>query len=88
MAVFNIIKHDKRYSLFIYEDLCKGCGICVWFCPSKVLSLSKEINKRGFHFAKLDDESKCTACKICELVCPDFSIGLSEISEISTSNKR
>lgn len=81
MAVFNLVRRNKEYSLIIYEDLCKGCGICVWFCPSKVLSLSEGMNKRGYHFVKLIDESRCTACKICELVCPDFSIGLSEVSK-------
>ena len=32
------------------EDLCKGCGLCVRFCPKGVLALAQErINAKGHH---------------------------------------
>ena len=55
-------------AIAINEKYCKGCGICVAFCPKKVLAL----DDRGKVFVK--DREKCRACKQCELRCPDFAI--------------
>jgi len=60
----------------IYKDLCKECGICISFCPHKVLDRSEEINSRGFHPPKVVSEDRCTECKLCELLCPDFAIAI------------
>ena len=45
---------------------CKGCGICVTFCPKQALSLVKE---KAVHAP-----SKCIVCGMCELYCPDLAI--------------
>ncbi len=50
---------------------CKGCGICVAFCPKKVLGL---VNDK---IAVLDADS-CIKCGQCELRCPDYAIWLEE----------
>ena len=47
---------------------CKGCGICVHFCPKKVLELDREDKVVA---ARPQD---CIACKLCELRCPDLAI--------------
>ena len=52
----------------INKDWCKGCGICVSFCPKKVLELDKE----GKVFAARYKD--CICCKQCEFMCPDFAI--------------
>lgn len=46
---------------------CKGCGICVEFCPTKVLILAEGA-------AAVADLDRCTACNLCDLRCPDFAI--------------
>jgi 2-oxoglutarate ferredoxin oxidoreductase subunit delta len=51
----------------IKEDWCKGCMICVEFCPEGVLAM--ENGK-----AKVVNLQACTACGLCELRCPDFAI--------------
>ena len=52
----------------INTEWCKGCGICVAFCPKQVLVL----NGRGkSEVARLDD---CIACMMCALRCPDLAI--------------
>ncbi|WP_019553878.1 4Fe-4S dicluster domain-containing protein [Propionispira raffinosivorans] len=47
---------------------CKGCGICVAFCPKKVLG----INLLGK--VQVIDGEACIACGQCELRCPDYAI--------------
>ena len=47
---------------------CKGCEICVQFCPKNVLELDKEDKA----FAGRPED--CICCKLCEFRCPDFAI--------------
>jgi len=51
----------------IIERYCKGCSICVEFCPTKVLALD------GF-VVKVENADACIGCMQCELRCPDFAI--------------
>ena len=46
---------------------CKGCEICVAFCPKQVLKLQDGK-------AVVDNESNCIKCRLCEYRCPDFAI--------------
>ena len=57
--------------LDINRSWCKGCGICIAFCPREALFLDETVK------AKIDNE-KCTTCGICETFCPDFAISLVE----------
>ena len=52
----------------IIESRCKGCGICIEFCPRKILSLN-ELEK-----IQVDNLDSCINCDQCELRCPDFAI--------------
>ena len=59
----------------IKKEKCKGCGLCVIYCPVKKMKLSEEINSRGLHFAVFSDNgSKCNACSRCYIICPDTAI--------------
>lgn len=62
---------DKK--LVLNPKWCKGCGICVAFCPKKVLEL------RADKIA-LSSREDCILCGLCELRCPDYAIYLEEVS--------
>jgi 2-oxoglutarate ferredoxin oxidoreductase subunit delta len=52
----------------INKDWCKGCGICVAFCPKTVLDL----DGRDKAFAARKED--CICCRLCEIRCPDLAI--------------
>jgi len=62
------IKKKKTEAIVIRKDLCKGCGICVAFCPTHVLELGDD---EKAEVRRLED---CTGCGLCELRCPDLAI--------------
>ena len=51
----------------IIEKYCKGCHICIEFCPGKVLEMKGLV-------ASVKNLDACIKCKQCELRCPDFAI--------------
>ncbi|HPI74061.1 MAG TPA: 4Fe-4S dicluster domain-containing protein [bacterium] len=60
----------KKGHVTVREAWCKGCAICVEFCPEQVL-----VMERGKATVAYPD--RCTACNLCELRCPDFCITVS-----------
>ena len=59
-------------ALKINQKYCKGCGICVAFCPKQVL----ELDELGKVYEKAPEN--CISCGQCELRCPDFAIQVSK----------
>ncbi len=53
---------------------CKGCGLCVLFCPMKVLRMSPNLNAQGQPYPDMADEARCTTCGMCFRMCPDGAI--------------
>lgn len=64
-----------RGTVTIDQGRCKGCNLCVVFCPQGVLALDTgTLNAKGYHpsvLAEADDGNHCTGCAICAVVCPD-----------------
>lgn len=57
------------------SDMCKGCGLCVKFCPQGILTLAADkINAKGHHPAECTDQDKCKGCAFCATMCPDCII--------------
>ena len=52
----------------INREWCKGCSICIHFCPKKVL----ELDDQDKVFAARRED--CICCELCELRCPDLAI--------------
>lgn len=58
----------------IDQEYCKGCEICVFFCPKSALSLSDKLNASGYMPVIFNDNGECTGCATCALVCPEVAI--------------
>ncbi len=63
-----------HYKINVLKDRCKGCRLCIEFCPRKVLRESTDFNARGYHSVCAEKESECLHCGLCELICPEFAI--------------
>ena len=61
-------------SVIVNVERCKGCDLCVVACPSDVLELAKEVNSKGYNFARIINPDECTGCANCGYVCPDGCI--------------
>lgn len=61
-----------RYDIAFYLDWCKACGICMAFCPQKII-LPDRAGK-----PIVAEPDKCIGCRFCETHCPDFAITVSE----------
>ena len=60
--------------LVINVGWCKGCGICVAFCPKKVLDIKHEK-------VVVTKPEECIKCASCELRCPDYAIFVKEVEK-------
>lgn len=69
---------DNKVSkeLKLEVEWCKGCGICVAFCPKNVLELDHDK-------IRVKDMDSCIKCGQCELRCPDYAIYL----EVASNDK-
>lgn len=56
--------------IILEPEECKGCRLCVQFCPKNCIVIGSSINKMGYQYAEFKSD-KCTACGICYTVCPE-----------------
>ncbi|HOE17776.1 MAG TPA: ferredoxin family protein [Syntrophorhabdaceae bacterium] len=61
-------------SIRIDQERCKGCALCIEFCPKKAISLSGTLNLKGYFIASFKDGGECTGCATCAVMCPEVAI--------------
>ena len=71
----------KRFKVLFNRDKCKGCELCVSFCPKKILALDSTVNAKGYHPAGITNQEECIGCTSCALMCPDCCITINELEE-------
>ena len=67
-----------HYEVMIDKDKCNGCELCIFYCPTKHLELSSNLNKNGVTFAKIKKDTKCIGCGFCFYLCPEVCIEIYE----------
>ena len=62
----------KKLKVSINPAWCKGCGICIAFCPKQALGRTADDK------AVWEHPEQCIRCGLCEQRCPDLAIELVE----------
>ena len=73
------------YKYLMDSEKCKGCGLCVAFCPKKVLEISSQTNTKGYYPARQGRPEECIQCATCCLVCPEVAISIVDDQSSSES---
>ncbi|PAF45130.1 4Fe-4S binding protein [Helicobacter sp. 11S02596-1] len=71
----------KDKPVWVNEDRCKGCDICVSLCPAGVLGMRLDANKVLGKIVEVAHPESCIGCLDCELHCPDFAIYVADRKE-------
>lgn len=76
------MKKDKKLpDIKINKEWCKGCAICVEFCPHDVLAMNGA-------FPEVVNPEACTACQLCDVRCPDFAITVNKNEQEETNEAK
>lgn len=67
-SAYGVALDPKPIGVEIFAQWCKGCELCVFFCPKDCLAMSPygkaiEVNPEA-----------CIQCALCWVHCPDFAI--------------
>lgn len=62
-----------RGRVVVLRERCKGCELCIAFCPTGVLARSEAFNAKGYHYPVVRGE-ECIHCRLCTTVCPEYAI--------------
>ncbi|MFH1169892.1 MAG: 4Fe-4S binding protein [Chloroflexota bacterium] len=57
----------------IDQELCKGCELCLNFCPKGSIAIGDKPNASGYLPAFFNNND-CSGCAICAVVCPEVAI--------------
>ncbi len=67
-------KSPPTSKIHVIDERCKGCALCMEYCPCGVLDMSEAFNRKGYHSPIVVERPACVACQFCEELCPEFAI--------------
>lgn len=71
------MNEDKeQFPVWVDKNRCKGCDICVSYCPAGVLAMAEDRHTIQGIIIKVVHPESCIGCRACELSCPDFAINV------------
>ena len=77
------LDHDRvvmpHGEIHLIVERCKGCQLCVTYCPRDALEMSDVFNAKGYHPPQVTDPQRCVVCGLCEMLCPEFAIYVKEM---------
>ncbi len=65
-----------RGAIVVNTQICKGCEVCGPVCQEKVIGISSDVNRKGYHYAYMKNPEACNGCTNCGTVCPDRAIAV------------
>ncbi len=74
-----MVTKGKKGKIVIDRERCKGCHICIDFCPNERIEVDELLNKKGYSPARFKEnisegEKGCVGCTQCATVCPEVAI--------------
>ncbi|WP_187648407.1 4Fe-4S dicluster domain-containing protein [Nitrosophilus labii] len=76
-----LIKAPENTPVWVDENRCKACDLCVAYCPAGVLAMVPEPKTILGAMVKVVYPDSCIGCNDCELECPDFAIMVADRKE-------
>lgn len=61
---------NRKAWIEVFEEFCKGCGLCIVDCPKDDLEFADHLNRKGFRPMQAKGEN-CIGCGICFYACPE-----------------
>ncbi len=72
---------SEEFQVKIDPRFCKGCALCVEFCPQDKLRIRRKPNKKGIQIAEVREEIECTGCMRCAVICPDAAVEITGVKQ-------
>jgi 2-oxoglutarate ferredoxin oxidoreductase subunit delta len=69
----------------IQVEWCKGCKLCIDYCPTTILAESEDFNPKGYHYPIVVGDN-CTCCQACFTICPEFAIFATPIPSVDSTS--
>lgn len=63
---------SAKSKIYVFTDLCKGCGLCIEKCPKDAIGWSERTGIYGSPTVEMNED--CNGCKNCQTICPECAI--------------